>query len=71
MLIASTIVGIGSCIWRATATSYDSFIGACVLSGIGAGPGETLGPMVSQLSYQFTDMFAEGFTVDCRRYVSS
>jgi hypothetical protein len=49
MLLVSTVIGIGACVWRETATSYNSFIGACALSGIGAGPGETLGPIVSHL----------------------
>ena len=31
-------------IWRAVATSYGSFMGACVLNGIGAGPAETMQP---------------------------
>lgn len=39
-------IGIASAVWRATATSYESFIGACVLSGFACGPGETFGPMV-------------------------
>lgn len=46
MLLVATLVTIASNIWRAKANSYGSFMGACVLSGIGAGPGETLGPMV-------------------------
>jgi len=49
MLLVSTVIGIGACVWRPMATSYNSFIGACALSGIGAGPGETLGPIVSHL----------------------
>jgi MFS family permease len=31
-------------IWRAKATTYGSFMGACVLNGIGAGPAETMQP---------------------------
>lgn len=33
-------------IWRARAQSYNSFMGACVLNGIGAGPAETIMPAV-------------------------
>ena len=33
-------------IWRARAQTKQSFLGACVLNGIGAGPAETLPPMV-------------------------
>ncbi|OBT79914.1 hypothetical protein VF21_01585 [Pseudogymnoascus sp. 05NY08] len=42
----SMTIGIASAVWRATATSYESFIGACVLSGFACGPGETFGPML-------------------------
>lgn len=38
--LASTLVCFGSAIWRAKATTYGSFMGACVLNGLGAGPGE-------------------------------
>ncbi|KAK3299481.1 major facilitator superfamily domain-containing protein [Chaetomium fimeti] len=44
--ILSTLVCLGSAIWRARATSYDSFMGACILNGVGAGPSETLMPQV-------------------------
>ncbi|KAI9815927.1 MAG: hypothetical protein M1827_001919 [Pycnora praestabilis] len=46
VLLASTIICLGSCIWRAKATTYSSFMGACVLNGIGAGPAETIQPAV-------------------------
>ncbi|KAH6683864.1 putative MFS transporter [Halenospora varia] len=46
MLTAATLVTIASNIWRAKANTYNSFLGACILSGIGAGPGETLGPIL-------------------------
>ncbi|KAM0790327.1 hypothetical protein ACM66B_003212 [Microbotryomycetes sp. NB124-2] len=44
--IFSHILTVASCIWRAKATSYRSFLGACCLSGIACGPGETLPAMV-------------------------
>lgn len=44
--IFSTLICAVSSIWRAKATSYDSFMGACALNGIGAGPCETLMPQV-------------------------
>jgi hypothetical protein len=47
MLTVATLVTIASNIWRAQAKTYNSFLGACILSGIGAGPAETLGPIVS------------------------
>ena len=40
VLILSMLVCFGSMIWRAKATTYESFMGACVLNGIGAGPAE-------------------------------
>ncbi|KAK9449446.1 putative MFS transporter [Limtongia smithiae] len=45
-LILSALTGIGACIWRARAQSYGSFMGACVVHGIAAGPSETLPPML-------------------------
>ena len=44
--LASTLVCLGSAIWRARATSYGSFMGASVLNGLGAGPAETIQPNV-------------------------
>ncbi|KAJ9504178.1 hypothetical protein LTR99_005894 [Exophiala xenobiotica] len=44
--IASNLICLGSSIWRARAQTYGSFMGACVLNGIGAGPAETLQPAV-------------------------
>ena len=44
--IFSQLVCLGSSIWRARATTYGSFMGACVLNGIGAGPAETIQPAV-------------------------
>ncbi|KAH8898239.1 MFS transporter [Thozetella sp. PMI_491] len=44
--IFSTLICVCSSIWRARATSYDSFMGASVLNGIAAGPCETLMPQV-------------------------
>jgi MFS family permease len=49
MLLVSTLLGIGAAIWRARARSYDSFLGASIVSGIACGPGETFGPMVRAL----------------------
>jgi MFS family permease len=46
VLILSQCVCFASMIWRARATSYNSFMGACVLNGIGAGPAETIQPAV-------------------------
>ena len=45
--LASTALCIGSMIWRAKAQTYNSFMGACILNGIAAGPGETLQPAVT------------------------
>lgn len=44
--IFSQLICFGSSIWRARAKSYGSFMGACVLNGIGAGPSETIEPAV-------------------------
>lgn len=44
--IFSSLICAISSIWRAKATSYNSFMGACVLNGLGAGPCETLMPQV-------------------------
>lgn len=38
--ILSSLVCLASMIWRAKATTYNSFMGACVLNGLGAGPSE-------------------------------
>ncbi|RDW62642.1 hypothetical protein BP5796_10944 [Coleophoma crateriformis] len=46
VLIFSTLVCFGSSIWRARANTYGSFMGACVLNGIGAGPAETAQPTI-------------------------
>ncbi|KAF2227323.1 serine/threonine kinase 16 [Elsinoe ampelina] len=46
VLIASNLICLASMIWRARAMSYGSFMGACVLNGIGAGPAETIQPAV-------------------------
>lgn len=44
--ILSTSICVASSIWRAEATSYNSFMGACILNGLAAGPCETLMPQV-------------------------
>ncbi|PSR97686.1 major facilitator superfamily domain-containing protein [Coniella lustricola] len=44
--ICSALICASSSIWRAKATSYGSFMGACVLNGLGSGPCETLMPQV-------------------------
>lgn len=40
VLIVSTLICLVSNIWRAVAKDYGSFMGACILNGIGAGPAE-------------------------------
>lgn len=40
VLIFSTLICLVSNIWRALATSYGSYMGACILNGFGAGPAE-------------------------------
>lgn len=44
--IMSCVVCLASMIWRACAQSYGSFLGASILNGFGAGPAETLPPMI-------------------------
>ena len=46
VMIFSTLICLGSSIWRARAKTYGSFMGACVVNGFGAGPAETLPPTV-------------------------
>ncbi|KAJ6114260.1 Major facilitator superfamily domain general substrate transporter [Penicillium sp. IBT 16267x] len=46
VLILSTLICLASNIWRAVAPTYGSYMGACVLNGIGAGPAETLQPQI-------------------------
>ncbi|KAL3454946.1 major facilitator superfamily domain-containing protein [Aspergillus heterothallicus] len=46
VLIFSTLICVVSNIWRATATTYGSYMGACVLNGFGAGPAETSQPEI-------------------------
>ena len=40
VMLASSLVCFGASIWHTQAQSYSSFMGSCVLLGIGAGPGE-------------------------------
>ncbi|KAF1935483.1 MFS transporter-like protein [Clathrospora elynae] len=49
--LASQLINFGTSIWRAKANSYSSFMGACILNGIAAGPSETLMPQI------ITDIF--------------
>lgn len=44
--IFATAICVGSSVWRALATSYGSFMGACILNGLAAGPCESLQPQV-------------------------
>ncbi|KAI4852894.1 serine/threonine kinase 16 [Aureobasidium sp. EXF-8846] len=44
--IVSQIICLASMIWRAKADTYGSFLGACILNGIGAGPAEAIQPAV-------------------------
>jgi MFS family permease len=44
--LLSQLINFGTSIWRAKATSYNSFMGACVVNGLGAGPAETIMPTV-------------------------
>ncbi|KAF7192853.1 putative MFS-type transporter [Pseudocercospora fuligena] len=46
VFILSQLICLASSIWRAKATTYGQFMGACVLNGIGAGPAETIQPQV-------------------------
>ncbi|KIW08324.1 hypothetical protein, variant [Verruconis gallopava] len=46
VLLTSTLLCLGSCIWRARAQTYGSFMGACVVNGIGAGPAESMQPTI-------------------------
>ncbi|RLL99197.1 hypothetical protein CFD26_101285 [Aspergillus turcosus] len=46
VLIFSTLICLISNIWRAVATSYGSYMGACILNGFGAGPAETAQPEI-------------------------
>lgn len=44
--IASQLMCLASMIWRARAQTYGSFMGACILNGLGAGPAESIQPAV-------------------------
>ncbi|KAF3044326.1 hypothetical protein E8E12_008014 [Didymella heteroderae] len=44
--LLSQLINFGTSIWRAKANSYGSFMGACIVNGIGAGPAETIMPEV-------------------------
>lgn len=46
VLFFSTLICFASSIWRAEAKTYGSFMGACVVNGIGAGPAETMQPAI-------------------------
>ncbi|KAL1653763.1 hypothetical protein SLS61_003547 [Didymella pomorum] len=44
--LLSQLINFGTSIWRARANSYGSFMGACIVNGIGAGPAETIMPEI-------------------------
>lgn len=44
--LLSQLINFGTSIWRAKSNSYGSFMGACIVNGIGAGPAETIMPEV-------------------------
>ncbi|KAJ9326902.1 hypothetical protein DTO027B5_4728 [Paecilomyces variotii] len=46
VLIFSTLICCVSNIWRAKATTYGSYMGACILNGFGAGPAESAQPEI-------------------------
>lgn len=46
VILTSTLVGLGACIWRAMSHSYGSFMGAVVVHGIASGVSETIPPML-------------------------
>ena len=46
VLISCCLITIGSCIWQATATSYTSFLGGRILTGLGAAANESIMPVV-------------------------
>ncbi|KAI1842068.1 hypothetical protein JX266_011719 [Neoarthrinium moseri] len=46
VMITSSLICAVSSIWRARATSYNSFMGASVLNGLAAGPCETIQPQI-------------------------
>ncbi|KAI9669921.1 MAG: hypothetical protein M1831_006957 [Alyxoria varia] len=46
-LITSQLINLASAIWRAEATSYESFLGACALGGFASGPAETIQPAIT------------------------
>jgi MFS family permease len=46
VFLLSQLINFGTSIWRAKANSYGSFMGACIVNGIGAGPAEVTMPEV-------------------------
>ncbi|KAH8884984.1 serine/threonine kinase 16 [Thozetella sp. PMI_491] len=46
VLVVCALITIGSCIWHALATSYESFLGARILTGLGAAANESVMPVV-------------------------
>ncbi|KAF9700183.1 hypothetical protein EKO04_001593 [Ascochyta lentis] len=46
VFLLSQLINFGTSIWRAKANSYGSFMGACIVNGLGAGPAETIMPEV-------------------------
>ena len=46
VLLLSTLVCLVSNIWRAVAKDYRSYMGACILNGLGAGVAETAQPAI-------------------------
>jgi len=45
-LLVCALINIGASIWQATATSYSSFLGARILSGMGAAANESIMTLV-------------------------
>lgn len=68
VLLASSLICLGSMIWRARAQTYGSFMGACVLNGIGAGPAEVCW---KDMANQLTDSVDCTTTNYCRYHVSA
>jgi hypothetical protein len=69
VLLASTMICLVSNIWRAVAKDYGSFMGACILNGVGAGVAE-VGPNDDARIMHWLIQFADRSTSHhCRSHV--
>jgi hypothetical protein len=66
VLLVSTMICLVSNIWRAVAKDYRSFMGACILNGIGAGVAEVCNELLRSTFSWLTRMLDSSANNHCR-----